>query len=398
MSEFNEKLRKDLENDKDYVIDLRRYFHMHPELSAQEENTAKKIEEELHKIGVDTYRVAETGVVGEISGNNPQGKTIVLRADIDALPMSEQHECAYKSQNEGIMHACGHDAHTAALLGAARVLAANRDLFDGKVILSFQSGEEIGYGARKMVEAGVLKGADRTFGIHAASNVESGKVVVMAGPNNASVDQFKITVHGKAAHISTPEFGVNAAYIASQIVIGIQSLVTIRTNPMENLLIGVGKVAAGTSYNIIAEEAVIEGTVRAFSHEVRAQVQKDLKTLAENTAAIYGGSVTYWNRDNTSVLINDEQSSLEAQQTARKIYGADNVITSRKPALGGDDFAEYIIQVPGVYAYVGTADANQPCTQVAHHDVHFDIDEKALLNASSLYAGYAVDFLNGDFD
>jgi len=396
MNKEEEKIYADVLADHDYVVKLRRYFHTYPELSAQEEKTAQKIEAELDALGLKHHRIAKTGVYTEIQGNKEGNKTIVLRADIDALPLTEKHECAYKSTIEGRMHACGHDAHTAALLGAARVLVKNRDLFGGKVILTFQPGEEIGYGARIIINEGAIDGADRTFGIHMASNVPVGSVVVMPGPNNASVDQFKITVHGKSAHISTPELGVDAAYVASMIVTGVQALVTKRTNPMDNVLIGIGRVAAGTTYNIIAGEAEIEGTVRVFSPEIRDQIQRELKQLAEKTAEAYGASITYWNRDNTSPLINDPVASAEAQKTASALFGKEHVITSRTASLGGDDFAEYILKVPGVYAYVGSANPEIPETTLAHHDNQFDIDEDALSVGCAIYAAYAVDFLNGN--
>jgi amidohydrolase len=340
--------------------------------------------------------VAGTGVYAEIKGEKEGNRTIVLRADIDALQVTEEHVCPYQSQTPGKMHACGHDAHAASLLGAAKILCEHRDLFGGTVRLTFQPGEEIGYGARIIVDEGYIDGADRTFGVHMASNVQAGQVVLMAGPNNASVDWFRITVHGKTAHVSTPEQGIDAVYIASQIVVATQALITRCTNPMENVLVGIGKLEAGTAYNIVAPEARMEGTIRVMTPELRKQTKERLEQLAKLTAQIYGGTAEVEWKDFTSPLINDEASAKEAQKTANALFGEENVITKRTPALGGDDFAEYILRVPGVYAYVGSANPEFPETTVAHHDSHFDVDEKALEVASSLYAGYAVDFLNGE--
>ena len=398
MQELEELLYTQAKEDHDYVVELRRYFHKHPELPRCEFNTASKIEEELHSLGLETKRVDETGVYAEIHGEKEGNKTIVLRADIDALPVTEEHICEYTSQNEGVMHACGHDAHASGLIGAARLLVKNKDKFSGTVRLTFQQAEEIGYGARQFVDGGYLDGADRTFGIHMASNVRVGSLVAMKGPNNASVDWFKINVHGLGAHVSTPEKGVDAAYIASQILISLQAIVTRCTNPMENVLIGVGKITAGTAYNVVAQEAELEGTIRVLKPEIRKQTKEKLEKIARLVAESYGGTVDFEWKDFTSPLINDEESTLEVQSVATRVFGSDHVITSREPALGGDDFAEYILKVPGCYAYVGSGNPDVPETVVAHHNSHFDIDEEALLVSTTLYAIYAIDFLNGTIE
>ncbi|MBQ2314547.1 MAG: amidohydrolase [Treponema sp.] len=393
-------LIEEVRDDHQYVVELRRHFHRYPEVAKEEFKTAERIEKELDAIGVNHRRAGETGVYAEIQGEKADGgspaRTIVLRADIDALPIQETHECSYTSTIPGRMHACGHDAHTAALLGAARMLAAHRKDFAGTVRLCFQQGEEIGYGARIFVDSGLLAGAGRTFGIHAASNIPAGSVAIVPGPNNASVDWFRITVCGHPAHVSTPQLGADAVYIASQIVVALQALVTRRTSPMDNVLIGVGKISAGDAYNIVAQRAELEGTIRVLTPELRAQMKSQLQALAENIAASFGGSATLEWKDFTSPLINDAEASAEAQQTAARLFGADKVITSRQPALGGDDFAEFILAVPGAYAYVGTGNSARKETLVAHHDSMFDIDEDSLIVAVALYAQYALDYLNGN--
>ena len=237
---------------KDYIVSIRREFHRHPELSLQEFRTAQRIEEELDKFGIPHTRVGETGVLGTLKGAKDNGKVLVLRADIDALPIEETHECAYRSENAGVMHACGHDAHAACLLGAAKILSENRDAFGGKVRLVFQPGEEIGKGAKPFVAAGVLEGAERVFGLHTAYDLEAGTVGLKPGINNAAVDHFRIRVHGRSTHVSTPHMGVDALYIASQIVVAVQGLVTRRTSPTEPVIIGIGKLNAGTTYNAVA--------------------------------------------------------------------------------------------------------------------------------------------------
>lgn len=400
MKDIEKLILEEVNNDHDYVVSLRRHFHAFPELSKKEYNTALKIEEELDKIGLPHKRVDETGVYSEIKGLREGNDSIILRADIDALPIIEEHHSSYESQNKGVMHACGHDAHTAGLIGAARILVKNRDKFGGTIKLHFQQAEEVGYGAKQFVKYGYLdkKEASRTFGIHLASNIEAGKIALVPGPNNAAVDWFRINVHGLACHVSTPERGVDAAYVAAQILIGVQSLVTRRENPIDSVLIGIGKITAGTAYNIVAQEASLEGTIRTLNENTRAKVKKDLINLANLTAQIYGATVDFeWN-DNTSSLNNDEKSTIEAQKVAFRLFGNDNVIVKRDPALGGDDFAEYINRIPGVYGYVGSQDKNRRETCVAHHDSHFDIDESCLKVSTAILATYAIEYLNKDID
>ncbi len=396
MSNITETVLKEAKELLPYASRLRRYFHMNPELAMEEFHTAATIEKELDGMGLSHTRTAVTGVYTDIQGSLPGDKTIVLRADIDALPVTEEHECAYKSTIPGKMHACGHDAHAASLLAAVRILNDHRDLFGGTVRVVFQPGEEIGYGARIIVDEGVVDHADRTFGAHMASYVPVGQVVLAPGPNCASVDWFRITVHGKSAHVSKPHQGVDALYIASQIVVGAQALVTRRVSPMDNALIGIGKLEAGTAYNVVASEAVLEGTIRVFLPETRQQLHDQLEELAALTAQTYGGSVEIEWKDFTSPLINDEQSASEAQKTANRLFGEENVKKTRTPSLGGDDFAEFILRVPGVYALIGSANPDISETSAAHHNSHFDIDEKALEVSAALYAAYAMEFLNGE--
>ena len=394
MSYSIETIKKEVSQERDHLVSLRRYLHAHPELPREEFETAKFIEDELHKLGLNTRRVGDTGVYALFEGTKP-GKALILRADIDALPITETHECPYKSVNDGKMHACGHDAHTAALLGAAKILVNHKDDIKGSIAFCFQQAEEIGYGANIFVQEGLVKG-DRCFGIHLASNIECGKVSATAGPNNASVDYFKIKVIGNCAHVSTPELGVDAAYIASMITVGAQGLVTRRTNPTDSVIIGIGKIVAGTAYNIVAGEAILEGTIRVMYPEIRSQVKAELKSLAENTAKLYGGEAEIEYKDFTAPLINPEGPSHEVAEVASKLLGRENVITNRKYSLGGDDFAEFNIEVPGCYAYVGSGNPNIKETTLAHHDSSFDIDERCLEVATQLHVVYALDYLNGN--
>ncbi len=376
--------------EKSYIVSLRREFHQQPELSLKEFRTAERIEEELDQFGIAHSRVGETGVLGILRGEGKGESVIVLRADMDALPIQETNRVSYCSQIDGVMHACGHDAHVACLLGAARLLAANRNAFGGEVRLIFQPAEEIGQGAKPFLEAGVLEGARRVFGLHTAPDIPSGQVGLKPGLNNAAVDHFKIVIRGKAAHVSTPQLGIDALYIASHIVVALQALVTRCTSPVEPVIIGVGRLEAGTTYNALAETAVLEGTTRTISQESREQMQKLVTDTVQNIAGIYGGSGEIQWTDFASALINDPLVCQEAAEVVKRIWGDGRVSADRKLSLGGDNFAEYILHTPGAYAYLGTGNPKKPNTLNAAHNGNFDIDEDALTLGAGLYAGYVL--------
>ena len=386
MIDINSALR----GQRDYLISLRRDFHRYPELGLQEFRTARRIEEELDRFGIAHKRVGETGVLGILHGGGKGDRVIALRADIDALPIQETNEVEYRSQTVGVMHACGHDAHTTCLLGAAKILAENRSQFGGEVRLIFQPAEEIGKGAKPFVEAGVLNGADRVFGLHTAPEVPAGIVGLKPGLNNASVDHFKITIHGKSSHVSMPQLGVDALYIASQLVVALQALVTRLTSPVEPVIIGVGKLNAGTTYNALAESAVLEGTTRTVTHETRRQIQEQVTKTAQSVADMYGGAAELEWADFAAPLINDSQACQEAAEVVERLWGSGRVMTDRALSLSGDNFAEYLLHVPGAYAYLGSGNSNLPGTLHPGHNGNFDIDEETLLLGAGLYAGYAA--------
>ena len=275
-----------IEQDREYITALRRWFHSHPELSMKEFETAKRIEKGLNAIGTLARRVGGTGVLGVLKGRQGPGRRVVLRADTDALPIQDEKTVPYASQCPGVMHACGHDAHTAALLGAARALKKLEDSLSGEIGFVFQPGEEYGKGAVLFLQDGALEGADRSFGVHMQSNLPVGQVAMNLGAENASVDHFTIRIHGRSAHVSTPELGADALYAAAQIVTALQGLVGRLKNPTDPALIGVGVLRSGEGYNIVAKEAVIEGTVRCFSEETRAMLNAKIADTARSIAAL----------------------------------------------------------------------------------------------------------------
>ena len=381
--------------EKAYLTDLRRHFHAHPEVSLQEYETCKKIEGELDSMGIPHKRIGETGVYGWIDGKKAgDGVTVALRADIDALAMEDLKEVPYHSQNAGVCHACGHDAHTATLLTAAKILKAKENEFSGQVRLFFQQAEEIGQGARQFVQAGLLDGVTRVFGAHVTSHLDSGKISLTAGPQNASCDYFKIQIHGKGAHVSTPQLGVDALYIASQIVVQLQTIVSRNTDPLETVVVGVGKLQAGTQYNIVAEHAVLEGTTRSFLPEVRKFTNDRVVRIAKETAALYGAEAEVEFLDFAAPLVNDAKGVEEVTAVTAEFLPIEDIISDFQKALGADDFADYLAVTRGMYAFVGTRNSKDLHTAVAHHHGLFDVDEEALLISCNVYVDYALWVLN----
>lgn len=377
---------------RDYLVEMRRYFHAHPEVSLKEYNTCRKIEEELDGMGISHRRVGETGVYAWIDGKKEggAGRIVALRADIDALAMEDLKTVEYRSQNEGVCHACGHDGHTATLLTAAKILKAKEKEFSGQIRLFFQQAEEIGAGARLFVREGLLDGVSRVFGAHAASRLDCGKIALTAGPQNASCDYFKIKITGKGAHVSTPQLGIDAAYVAAQIVVNLQSIVSRSTNPLETVVVGVGVVQAGTQYNIVAEHAQIEGTTRSFFPEVRAFTNERVKEIAEQTARMYGARAEVEFKDFAAPLLNDEEAVREVTEVAKTIVGEEQIVKDYEKALGADDFADYLAVTRGMYAFVGTRSERRPGSGVAHHHGLFDMDEEGLLLSCNVYVDYAL--------
>lgn len=375
---------------KEYMVEQRNYFHSHPELGLQEFNTCNHIEEELKKIGVAYRRVADVNVIAEIDSGRP-GKTLFLRADIDALPIQDAKDVPYKSQTPGVMHACGHDGHAAYLLGAAKMILAHKADFTGKVILAFQAAEEIGKGARDIIAAGVLDNVDRTFGIHFGSGMKVGTYGIKSGPDMASCDRWRIKIHGKAAHITTPQNGSDSLFIGALIATQLQTVVSRLISPVEGGLIGVGRFDAGTTYNIIPGEAELEGTIRAFSAASRQKMADAVRNIAQNVASEYGATVDVDIEDICDPCTNPAETASEVVKSARKLVSEENIITALDKRLGSDNFADYSRKAPGTYVHVGSSDG--PATSVAHHNEYFDLAEDSYSYAAALAVQYVLDYL-----
>ena len=380
---------KELAVQQPWLCALRRELHRHPELALEEYQTAGVIERELDQAGVSHRRIGKTGVLGILRGDGAGHGVVALRADIDALPIQEQNQSDYRSEVDGKMHACGHDAHTAMLLGAARLLAQSRTEWGGEVRFFFQPGEETGKGAEDFLAAGCLEGVRRIFGLHVTSDLPVGTVGVKPGLNNAAVDGFQIRVQGKSAHVCAPQLGVDALYIASHIVVALQAQVARRTDPVEPVILGVGTFRSGTTYNALAETAILEGTTRTQSASSRRRARAQVEATASGIAAIYGGTAQVVWDDIASALVNDPQASAEVEELIAAQRPDLHIIKDWPVSLSGDNFSEYQLNVPGVYAYLGTANPRRPETQISIHNGHFDLDEDALPIGAWLYAACA---------
>ena len=377
---------------KDYIIEKRRYFHMNPEPSFNEYNTSKVIQEELTKIGIPFEIFAKTGIIATIKGKSP-GKTVLLRADMDALEVCEKNNVSYKSQKEGLMHACGHDGHIAMLLGAAHVLNEIKNDISGEIKLFFQPAEEVAKGSKAVIEESKITDfIDAAFAIHLWQGIPVGKISLESGARMAAADMFSIKVKGKSGHGSMPHETVDAIVVASAIVMNLQHLVSRNTNPLDTLVVTVGKLTAGTRYNIIAGDALLEGTIRSFSDEVWKKVPKQIERVVKNTAATYGAEAEIDLFRATPPLVNNQDISDILKISAEKLYGED-VVTKYEKTPGGEDFAYFTQAVPGALAFVGIRNDEKGINS-PHHNETFDMDEEALEMGANLYSQFAIDFLN----
>lgn len=378
---------------EEYGIALRRDFHRNPEPSMKEVKTQERIMSELRNLGLEPAKIAGTGVVAYIDGKY-QGKTIGLRADIDALELKEESNHEYASNNEGLMHACGHDAHTASLLLAAKILVDLKDTFSGRVKLIFQPGEEVAKGALAMIEEGVMKDVDSIFGIHLWNDCEIGQISAEAGPRMASAGIFKINVNGKGGHGSMPHQGVDAGVVGAAILLNLQSIVSREISPLESAVVSVGIFNSGSRFNVMPGEAYLEGTTRCFSLEVNNGLEEQIRRIAENTAKAYRATASVEYEQIVEPTINDSAMSDIVLSAASKTQGKDSIVTFEK-TTGGEDFSYFTKYAPAAFAFVGSK-RNKEEEAFPHHHPKFDIDERAIKISASLYSQVAIDYLSGE--
>lgn len=374
------------------VVGYRRHLHQYPELSFREHQTARYVADQLRSWGITPQEgVADTGLIALIEGRNPEHRTIALRADMDALPIREANDVPYKSQHDGVMHACGHDVHTASLLGTARILHQVRDQFEGTVKLVFQPGEErIPGGASLMIKAGALENPrpQRMFGQHVQPFIPAGKVGFREGMYMASADELYVTVHGRGGHAAMPDRNVDPVLIASHIIVALQQIVSRHADPKLPTVLSFGRVVAEGATNVIPDEVKLEGTFRTMNEEWRAAAHQKMKKIAESLAEGMGGQCDFEVRRGYPFLKNQPELTRRARQYAEDFLGSENVI-DLDLWMAAEDFAYYTQEVDACFYRLGTGNEARGINSSVHTPT-FDVDEAALEVGIGLMSWIAV--------
>lgn len=376
------------------LVDDRRVIHRHPELAYHETETAAFVSRRLRELDIEVQTsVGGTGVVGLLRGGRA-GKTVLLRADMDALPIQEPGDLGFASDCLGVMHACGHDAHTAMMLGVARLLSERRESLAGAVKFMFQPAEEGGAGALRMVEQGLLEGpaVDAAFALHVDATRPAGLVTTRSGPTMASADTFTIEVRGKGGHAARPHTTIDPVVVASHIVVALQTLVSRETSPIEPAVLTVGGINAGTAFNVIPDTATIIGTIRTFSEDVRTLMEHRLSEVASGIAGAMRASASISYERLYPTLVNHVSGTELVAGVARETLGAD-ATGERELVMGSEDFSYVLQRVPGAMFYLGVRNPSWPEDRNAHSPA-FDLDESALPIGTAVMAATAIKFLS----
>lgn len=370
-----------------FITDFRHDLHRHPELSFQEFRTTEKIEEELKKLGLSYTRFEPTGLMVEIEGRG-SGKRVGLRADMDALPIQETTGLDYQSETANVMHACGHDTHTAMLMGAVKLLAANRDKLNGTVRCIFQPAEEIAKGAAQVISQGAAEGVDMFFGEHATPLQPSGAINYCPGGALAASVKFQIDVHGRAAHGATPEFSVDATLIGCEIVSSLQSIISRNVSPFDTCVLSVGSFHSGSAFNVISDHAVITGTCRFLNPALEDTLRERMQSIVSHVAAAHGATAELDFDVSCDVVYNDAAVLDLVWQAAGRFADLDKCKQQMAPITGGDDFGAYGKFAPAAYVFIGM-DGNGP-----GHNEKFRVGDNSLCIGAALYAQFAIEALN----
>jgi len=379
-----------------YTQGLRRDFHIHPEMGFQEVRTAGIVAKELKELGLEVATgLAETGVVAMIEGARP-GPTVLLRADMDALPIHEQTGAEYASQIDGVMHACGHDGHTAVLLTVARLLHARRDQIAGRVKLVFQPAEEGMGGAEKMIEAGILKDPrpDVALALHVWNDKPLGWLGIAAGPVMAGAEIFKVVLTGKGGHGASPHLTVDPVVAAAQVVTALQGIVARNIDPLKTAVVTVGSLHAGTAFNVIPPSAELTGTIRTFEPSVRETVVKRFEQVVRNVAEAMGCQAAIDVKRLTPAVINQAEATEAVQRAARAELPDAQIDSAPYITMGSEDMAFILEQTGGCFIFMGSANAEKGLN-FGHHHPKFDFDEAVLPRAAALLAAAAWEYLKG---
>jgi amidohydrolase len=385
---------EDIKMYESYIIQKRRDFHQHPEPGFNEFRTSKIIEEELIRFGFDvTTGIGVTGVIGVLHGSQ-KGKTIALRADIDALCMQEENESEYKSTIDGMMHSCGHDTHTAMLLGVAKYFSDNTDTLNGTLKLIFQSAEEgpMPGGGISVVNGGYLDDCDAVFGLHIVTKLPVGKISIKKGPAMAAPDEFNIKIIGTGTHASAPHTGQDPILIASQVVQALQNIVSRNISPTDSAVISVCTINGGTAFNIIPESVNMSGTIRTLNNDTRNFIFKRIDETVKHITQMNNANYELEIIEAYPPLINDPDMSEFVLQTGYDLLGKANVLTLTEPSMGGEDFSYYLQKKPGAYFWLG---GMKPGSDKVYynHNPKFDPDESAFLIGTAMHINIVLNYL-----
>ncbi len=382
------KVIEEVKKYQDYAVSMRREFHRHPELSLKEVETAKRIRAELTKMEIPYEEVAGTGTIATLKGKK-EHPVIGLRCDIDALPIHEVKDLSFRSENEGVMHACGHDGHISMLLTAAKVLSEHRDELECTVKFIFQPAEENMNGAKKVLASGKVGKLDTVAGMHIFPQLPCGTISVDPGPRYTSAAFMNIKIIGKSGHGAMPQYAVDPIYVGAKVVDALQSIASRETSPMDTVVVSICTFHSGTMANIFAETAELSGTVRTFNPQLQKELPGMIERVIKNTCEAYRASYEFDYYADIPATINDERCSEIAAGSVRKILGEEGLIKFAGTP-GGEDFAYFLEQFPGVYAFVGCRNEEKDCCYSLHHE-RFDLDEDALVNGAAFYVQYTLD-------
>jgi amidohydrolase len=387
---------QDLKDYLPYMIDFRRDFHMHPEPGFHEFRTSGIIKEELEQLGYDVIdKIGVTGMVATLVGD-PNGKTIGLRADIDALKMQEENDVPYKSTIDGMMHACGHDTHTSMLLGAAKYFSDHKEELHGTLKLIFQSAEEgpMPGGGSYIVNGGYIDDCDAVFGLHITTSEKLGEIVIKKGEAMAAPDEFQITITGEGTHASAPHTGTDPIIAASAVVQAIQTIISRQISPLKSAVISVCTIHGGSAFNIIPDQVKLGGTIRTLNNDVRLDIFEKLQSLVKNVTEAHGCKAQTNIIEAYPPLINDPQMSDFVMEIAKELVG-DHAQWATEPSMGGEDFAYYLQRKPGAFFWLGGRDPKQE-TIYYNHNPKFDVNEESFLYGLAMHVNIVKEYLKKD--
>ncbi|MEA4988653.1 MAG: M20 family metallopeptidase [Anaerovorax sp.] len=390
---MEKKIEKQVKEASLLAAELYKELHQWPELGNQEYKTAKRIQEELEKLEIPYQTMLDTGVVGILNEEKSHKGTIAIRADMDALPISEHTGLVYASKRPGLMHACGHDVHMAVLLGTARVLAGIKEKINGCVKFIFQPAEETTGGAARMIDLGCLESpnVDCILGLHVKPELKAGKIEIPYGAVHASSDSFKMIVSGKKSHAAEPDKGVDAILAASNIICNLQAIISRMVSPLDRAVISVGKVEGGTAANVIADEVIMEGTIRTFSKETRQKIFSSLSRFAIQTAKCYGATARVIFLPGYEALINEDGIASKLEKIAKDEIGTENVSTLQEATLGVDDFASFLREVPGTFFFLGCGFSEKENQGI--HSEGFCVDESCIYTGIQMETSFVLQLL-----